>query len=277
MKKISIVVCSFVLACANNYFILRPNFNNSNTVFIALLGMFIAGLIFAKSKLIKSKWDFILFNFGPLVIVVAAIIVNIKALLTPISLGLILYNLGFLVSKRWAINLSIVVLSSLLFAYFLYPIQNVTVNLFNNINYAQVNEFSFLNKDLDTLSVEDLASNKKIILETWNETCGVCINAFNYLGDDFKKYTDELEVFYVYNSKYDSTKYDVVFDNKYIHHKTNVLVSLDKSLYADKKSHGAPEFIFIDENGVINKILIGFKQQYAKEYRRIIRKFVNQD
>lgn len=258
-----------------SYFFLAVNFSNNLTTLIALTVTYLTGLILKEFKCINNRFELALISIGSILQIIGMVSLNLKAFLTPIPIAIIIFYFGlYFDNKQKVLTFATLALFILIYSYTINP--KLDIHLYQNemVSIADTNEFLFMNRNGDTLNLNEL-TNHKVILETWNESCPSCINAFNYLQGEFTNQSNLVSVYYIYNYLYDSTKYDKVFNNKYIYSEDRVLVLLDNSMYSNRKYHGAPMFVFINDKKEVVKILTGFRQKYANEYRRMIKKFAN--
>ena len=138
---------------------------------------------------------------------------------------------------------------------------------------VNLSEFTFIKHSLDTVSLVG-ASDKFMLLETWNENCFPCIKAMQELPDFYKSHENEMETFYLYEHPKGSVrnKFDKIFAFKGIEDKSKILIDIDQGLYKALKMSGYPYFLLFDSQGELVYHSRGYigKSALSKEISKYI-------
>ncbi len=142
------------------------------------------------------------------------------------------------------------------------------------VDYAvNLSNFTFINPDIDTVQLIG-ASDKYILLETWNESCLPCIKAMQELPDFYRSIENKVDTYYLYENNKDHVrkKFDKIFAFKSIEDKSKILIDIDQELYNALKMSGYPYFLLFDSQGKLifhSRGYIG-KEALSKEIRKHI-------
>ncbi|MEM8524396.1 MAG: hypothetical protein AAGG68_07120 [Bacteroidota bacterium] len=266
---------------------LSQNTSNSITTFICLVGIGLAGFFFKKKFNDRSKIVPI-GGAGMILYIIAHFVligrhsIQLFLLSTPLiafscyALGVILASIDRKYLPIYSVSLIAVIT---IYATFLYPLSHT-------ISSRAIKE---KNSELFTMAISDLAlsdckeaivegnlDNRVIVIENWNEYCGKCISAMQdlhpWLNEMEENYKGQFAHLYMYNkpninSKFSHSEEACQF-NLLPYEDMNIVIS-DNDL---PSLQTAPKFLFVDKNGNIVDVMVGYNGKYTRAYKRKIEK-----
>jgi thioredoxin-related protein len=188
-----------------------------------------------------------------------------------IAMLVLLLNLSYARDLKKAANVFVFLSISFFYSYFFFDnwealyfksqlddfSKEETTTLLNSradsteVNTSQpLTSFQFINYERDTIRLNPRPGNY-ILLETWNESCFPCIKAMNELPPFYRKISDKVDIYYVYESrsKHSRNQFDKVFNFKSIQSKSHILIDIQQDFYNQLEMKGYPYFLLFDSNG----------------------------
>lgn len=275
MRKIKpfvlLISLSIAIVPAWGLLLLNPNTSNQFTVFVAYIITFVilnytTNRFQSPSLFLKS-----LILIGPLFYFVASVVIirdTTKLLTFPIVWIFIFSILIFLLSSLKMIYKALLTIAfASLYVFAVYP-QSETASYKKSINEIVSNEldvennlsdFKFLNDKLDTVVLKNF--KKPLLIETWNETCGPCIQSIRDLQDVLAKDTTFYHVYlYQYRGKH-RVRIDSVFDYHEIKSPEKILIDIDSRLFNKLGMNSYPYFLIYDTTGRLRSYHSGYNSK----------------
>jgi len=195
---------------------------------------------------------------------------GISELLFPTTLVFLGYTFSFLFYKNKKLFLPLWLGIAAVYAFYFYPLLYVHQPLNEEADFKteiNVKEYLFVNNDLDTVQLSD---NGLILIETWNEHCGSCIQAMRDLPSFFAKMEKEHEFknLYLYTASIRTKNLDKIFEFDYLQNKKQkVLIDILNLFYQDSEMQGVPYFLLFDSStGELVDFFSGYNQKYKDAY-----------
>jgi len=241
---------------------------NLYTGLLTFLYSFYLPNLFPKSEKYK-KIQYALLLLTPFLYLVVGIYAqswNLFAM--SIFYAVLVYIVALFLPKINSIKYHIAVLGlALLYMFGIYPqtdmwkerlaLQNMVKPELNS--NVKVTDFSFIDFNQDTIQ---LANNKPILIETWNQTCKPCMASIRDLQTIFEQ-DSSFSYIYLYQNRAnkDTLSTEKIFAFKAIKNKENILIDIQNQLFKKMNLSGYPFFLVFDKKGK----LVGYQEGYNPE------------
>ncbi len=279
MKRIKPLVLLISLSMAIipvwGLFLLNPDTSSQFTVFTAYLITFLIlnyaiQRIQPSSLVIKS-----LILAGPIFYLLASIVViqDIPALLTFPIVWIFVFSLiiFWMIYAKMLFRFMVTISFASLYAFAIYPktefaktqtfdFERIESELSTN---HTLSDFSFLNSQMDSVVLTQL--NKPILIETWNETCGPCIQSIRDLQEILAKDTS---FHHVYLYQYRGKKHldaNTIFNYEEIKSSEKILIDIDNKLFETLQLNSYPYFLVYDREGRLRSYHSGYNRKKKGE------------
>jgi len=259
------------------------------SVFFCLL------LIVSSCFLFKKKFPspyntnkFVLFVGGAGLIfytIASAIMIGLNPfynfLLLPPTFALLTYIIAVFLTNRLSLFTYFGLFTALIlfYTFVLYPvgstsIPNATEKEHSDLLGLNLNDLVL--RDCNNVSLEQKLDKKIILIENWNEYCGVCISAMSdlhpWLKEMEKQYKHDFIHLYMYNQPGIQSRFLKVEEacqfEKIPYEDMNIVISDNNSPLLKT----APKFLFVDKNGKIVDIMVGYDKRFIRTYKSRIKK-----
>ncbi len=236
----------------------------------------------------KNKYlNFLLF-LGPLIYLIAVIFnfgLNLSFLLNPILCAFIFLLASYFFIKTLDFKvLFAVCFFAYFYAYHIYPIFK-ELSESNRFPVEKIEE-----KDINidrSLSVYAFENNKKdtvhlkseksfTLVETWNESCGPCIEAMKDLQPFIDSLSPQIAHYYLYENgnKTGFVNRAKIFNYSRIQDKSKILLDVGNKFMNDSKMVSYPYFLLFDKEGNLTDYFKGYDSRHKDYFVNRINKMV---
>jgi len=246
---------------------------NQYTGVLALLYSFYLPNLFPKLEK-QRKIQFILLLSAPIFYVLVGIYAqNWRIFAIPIFYAFLVFGFALFLPKINSIKYHIAVLGlALLYMFGIYPQTDMgkeTISLQNMVKpelnpNVNLTSLRFIDFNQDTIQ---LANNKPILIETWNQTCKPCMASIRDLQTIFEQ-DSSFSYIYLYQNRAnkDTLSTEKIFAFKAIKNKENILIDVQNQLFKKMNLSGYPFFLVFDKKGK----LVGYQEGYNPEKKEEI-------
>ncbi len=288
MKRF-IVYASFSIVTILSIWLFALNAETAGNLSISLvlLFSFLGGAYFRGRDLDLSRIAvFALSSIGIIIYTALLFILNPKIWYSAPPFCLLVFLLGFVTSRKYLLYAMLpTVVASVFFAFWFYPQKSFLQNKIDPTAALRTN----LRIDLSLQLIDDEGNNcldsmldKVVLLETWNQYCGVCFEAMKDLHPFLRKMeavNSNFKHYYVYtNNSVDENELEkYAFKNKRLPYgNMRVLYDKDQMLYKKSNEQGVPQFFFIGRDGEVKHLSIGYESNFSTTFKIFIKKTVSQ-
>lgn len=270
--------------------LLDTSTSNPFSIFVGLTYTAISIFIIKDSVLIiSSKFLKILLFSAPLFYLGTAILKsqwNLYFLLHPILIAFIILIISYFFLKKLDLkSLFLVFFFSYFYAYHINPL----FKDFSEANIFPIEKIEEKDINLDKpLSVYAFENNKKdtvhlktekpfTLVETWNESCGPCIEAMKDLQPLMDSLSPQVTHYYLYENgnKAGFVNKTKIFNYSRIQDKSKILLDVGNKFMVDSKMASYPYFLLFDKEGNLTDYFKGYDGRHKEYFVNRINKMIN--
>ncbi len=255
------------------------------SVAIVLLSCFFAGTYFSERDLDLPRMAVLgLSSIGLVLYVALGLFLNPSNWYSPPTFCLLAFLIGFVAKRKYFLYAVLPCsVAAVFYAFWLLP------QIFFLKNTIDPSAALRTNLSIDSsLQLMDKAGHnhvasmvgKVVLLETWNQYCGNCMEAMKdlhpFLSEMEEEHSD-FEHYYIYtNNEADGAALEkYAFNNKRLpYNDMKILHDKDQMLFKKSKEQGVPQFFFINRDGEVKHLSIGYTNNYATAFKIFIKKTV---
>lgn len=286
MKKVLLIAYSTILILIWGLTFFDAGTVNVYSTFIGLAFTLYTYFLLSRSETyLKTKYAWVYISLGPLFYLALYFgtgqMKTLEVIFNPI-----LWAIIFLIISTFLTSLSIaktsVVLAFLcyIYSFHIFPIyqrairiQTNTVNLKKSASLKNHNlrDYKFLNGDSSYQRLD--FDSLPILIETWNEKCGPCIQSINRLEEFIEQNTSFKHIYLYVEMGSANLKPDQVFKFKHIKNHDKILIDLDNNFYDEIKMDSYPYFLIYDRRGKLVSHFVGYHDKVLTEVKNELKEF----
>ena len=285
-----ILLCSLLFIPIWGLTLLDAGTSNQFSIFVGLTYTAVSIFIISDTGFLNDKKYLKLCVFcGPLIYLIASLInfgFNTSFFLNPILWAFITLTVSYFFIKT--VDFKTVFLASFCAYFYAYHISPMFKD-FSETGRFPVEKIEEKDINLDkNLSVYAFENNKKdtvhlnkekpfILVETWNEGCGPCIEAMKDLQPLMDSLTSQVAHYYLYENgnKAGFVNRAKIFNYSPIHNKSKILLDVGNKFMTDSKMASYPYFLLFDNEGTLIDYFKGYDSRHKDYFVNRIKKMVN--